>query len=107
MEGLNSLFSTVLRKACGYQTGKYRTEMFYFVVGKLTLPCNQHPKINAEPKHLYQKIAKNDPNLSVGRVQMPQIDPLGLEKAFRQDAAPTTSLTSKSRLNLNHKIKLR
>jgi transposase len=39
MEGLNSLFSAVKRKACGYRTVEYMTSMLYFVAGKLTLPC--------------------------------------------------------------------
>ena len=39
MEGLNSLFSAVKRKARGYRTVEYMTTMLYFVAGKLTLPC--------------------------------------------------------------------
>jgi hypothetical protein len=39
MEGLNSLFSAVKRKACGYRTVEYMTAMLYFVAGKLTRPC--------------------------------------------------------------------
>jgi len=39
MEGLNSLFSAVNRKARGYRTVEYMTSMLYFVAGKLTLPC--------------------------------------------------------------------
>ncbi len=39
MEGLNSLFSAVKRKARGYRTVEYMTSMLYFVAGKLTLPC--------------------------------------------------------------------
>ena len=39
MEGLNSLFSAVKRKARGYRTAEYMTAMLYFVAGKLTLPC--------------------------------------------------------------------
>ena len=39
MEGLNSLFSAVKRKARGYRTVEYMTAMLYFVAGKLTLPC--------------------------------------------------------------------
>ena len=40
MEGLNSLFSAVKRKARGYRTVEYMTSMLYFVAGKLTLPCH-------------------------------------------------------------------
>ena len=40
MEGLNSLFSAVKRKARGYRTVEYMTTMLYFVAGKLTLPCH-------------------------------------------------------------------
>jgi transposase len=39
MEGLNSLFLAVKRKARGYRTLKYMTAMLYFVAGKLNLPC--------------------------------------------------------------------
>ncbi len=39
MEGLNSLFSAVKRKARGYRTVEYMTSMLYFVAGKLTMPC--------------------------------------------------------------------
>ncbi len=39
MEGLNSLFSAVKRKARGYRTVEYMTTMLYFIAGKLTLPC--------------------------------------------------------------------
>ena len=39
MEGLNSLFSAVKRKARGYRMVEYMTTMLYFVAGKLTLPC--------------------------------------------------------------------
>jgi transposase len=39
MEGLNSLFSVVKRKARGYWTVEYMTATLYFVAGKLTLPC--------------------------------------------------------------------
>ena len=39
IEGFNSLFSAVKRKARGYRTVKYTTAMLYFVAGKLTLPC--------------------------------------------------------------------
>jgi transposase len=37
MEGLNSLFSAVKRKARGYRTVEHMTAMLYFVAGKLTL----------------------------------------------------------------------
>jgi hypothetical protein len=40
MEGLNSLFSAVKRKALGYLTVEYMTAMLYFVAEKLILPCN-------------------------------------------------------------------
>jgi transposase len=40
MEGLNSLFSAVKRKARGYRTVEYITAILYFVAGKLTLPCH-------------------------------------------------------------------
>jgi transposase len=39
MEGLNSLFSVVKRKARGYRAVEYMTAMLYFVAGKFTLPC--------------------------------------------------------------------
>ena len=39
MEGLNSLFSAVKRKARGYRSVEYMTTMLDFVAGKLTLPC--------------------------------------------------------------------
>jgi transposase len=39
MEGLNSLFSAVKRRARGYRTVEYMTAMIYFVAGKLSLPC--------------------------------------------------------------------
>jgi transposase len=39
MEGLNSLFSAVKRKARGYRTVEYMTSMVYFFARKLTLPC--------------------------------------------------------------------
>jgi transposase len=38
MAVLNSLFSAVKRKARGYRTVEYMTNMLYFVSGKLTLP---------------------------------------------------------------------
>ncbi len=40
MEGINSLFSAVKRKARGYRTVEYMSTMLYFVAGKLTLPCH-------------------------------------------------------------------
>ena len=39
MEGINSLFSAVKRKARGYRSVGYRTTVLYFVAGKLTVPC--------------------------------------------------------------------
>ena len=39
MEGPNSLFLAVKRKARGYRTVEHMTAMLYFVAGKLTLPC--------------------------------------------------------------------
>jgi transposase len=39
MEGLNSLFSAVKRKARGYRSVEYMTTMLYFVAGKLAIPC--------------------------------------------------------------------
>jgi transposase len=39
MEGLNSLFSAVKRRARGYRSVEYMTTMLYFVAGKLSLPC--------------------------------------------------------------------
>ena len=39
MEGLNSLFSAVKRKARGYRTVEYMTSELYFVAGKLALSC--------------------------------------------------------------------
>lgn len=38
LEGLNSVFSAVKRKARGYRTTKYMIAMLYFVAGKLALP---------------------------------------------------------------------
>lgn len=40
MEGLNSLFSAVKRKARGYRSVEYMITMLYFVAGKLSLPCH-------------------------------------------------------------------
>ena len=40
MEGLNSLFSAVKRKARGHRTVEYMNALLYFVAGKLTLPCH-------------------------------------------------------------------
>ena len=41
MEGLNSVFSAVKRKARGYRNPDYLITMLYFVAGKLSLPS--HP----------------------------------------------------------------
>ena len=38
MEGLNSVFSAVKRKARGYRSTEYLVTMLYFVAGKLSLP---------------------------------------------------------------------
>jgi transposase len=38
LEGLNSLFSAVKRKARGYRSIEYMTTMLYFVAGKLEIP---------------------------------------------------------------------
>ncbi len=38
LEGLNSLFSAVKRKARGYRPSAYHTAMLYFVAGKLQVP---------------------------------------------------------------------
>lgn len=38
MEGLNSLFSAVKRRARGYRSSEYQTAMLYFVAGKLEIP---------------------------------------------------------------------
>lgn len=40
MEGLNSLFSAVKRKARGYRSVEHMITMLYFVAGKLRLPCH-------------------------------------------------------------------
>jgi transposase len=40
MEGFNSLFSVVKRKARGYRLVEYMTVKIYFTAGKLTLPCS-------------------------------------------------------------------
>jgi hypothetical protein len=39
MEGLNSCFSTVKRKARGYRTIESLTAILYFIAGKLIIPC--------------------------------------------------------------------
>jgi hypothetical protein len=46
LEGLNSVFSAVKRKARGYRSGGRRTTLIYFVTGKLKLPslCPGHAK---------------------------------------------------------------
>ena len=38
LEGLNSVFSAVKRKARGYRSREYMTAMLYFVAGKLNIP---------------------------------------------------------------------
>jgi len=38
MEGLNSLFSAVKRRARGYRSSEYQTAMLYFIAGKLEIP---------------------------------------------------------------------
>ena len=38
MEGINSVFSAVRRKARGYRSTKYMITMLYFVAGKLSSP---------------------------------------------------------------------
>jgi transposase len=38
LEGLNSVFSAVKRKARGYRSQEYMTAMLYFVAGKLNIP---------------------------------------------------------------------
>ena len=40
IEGLNSLFSAVKRKAPGYRTVVYMTTMLYLIAGKLTRPSH-------------------------------------------------------------------
>ena len=40
MKGLNSLLSAVRRKARGYRTVEYMTDIVYFDAGNLTLTCN-------------------------------------------------------------------
>lgn len=39
MEGLNSVFSAVKRRARGYRTSRYQIAMLYFVAGKLRIPA--------------------------------------------------------------------
>jgi transposase len=39
MEGLNSVFSAVKRKARGFHSSVYMTTMLYFVAGKLRIPA--------------------------------------------------------------------
>lgn len=46
MEGLNSVFSAVKRKARGYRTERYLINMLYFVAGKLPIPMANY---NAQP----------------------------------------------------------
>ena len=38
LEGLNSVFSAVKRKARGYRNREYMIAMLYFVAGKLNIP---------------------------------------------------------------------
>jgi len=38
LEGLNSVFSAVKRKACGYRSSEHVIAMLYFVAGKLNIP---------------------------------------------------------------------
>ena len=38
LEGLNSVFSAVKRKARGYRSREYMIAMLYFVAGKLNIP---------------------------------------------------------------------
>lgn len=40
MEGLNSLFSAVKRRARGYRSVEHMITMLYFVAGKLRIPCH-------------------------------------------------------------------
>lgn len=40
MEGLNSLFSAVKRRARGYRSIEHMVAMVYFVAGKLRIPCH-------------------------------------------------------------------
>lgn len=40
MEGLNSVFSAVKRKARGYRSPVYMLTMLYFVAGELPLPTH-------------------------------------------------------------------
>jgi transposase len=40
MEGLNSVFSAVKRKARGYRSSVYMITMLYFVAGKLRIPTH-------------------------------------------------------------------
>ena len=51
MEGLNSLFSTVKRKARGYRTVEYMTAMLYLVARHPTLPCYRPTESSEEPKN--------------------------------------------------------
>lgn len=46
LEGLNSVFSAVKRKARGYRSSEYMIAMLYFVAGKLRLPslCSSNAK---------------------------------------------------------------
>jgi transposase len=51
MEGLNSLFSAVKRKARGYRTVECMTAMLYFVAQKIILPCYGPTKSIEEAKN--------------------------------------------------------
>jgi len=52
IEGLNSLFSAVKRKARGYQSVEYMTTMLYFVAGKFILPCYWPTKSSEGPLNM-------------------------------------------------------
>ena len=49
LEGLNSVFSAVKRKARGYRTEFYLINMLYFVASKLPIPMSTY---NAQPLQL-------------------------------------------------------
>ncbi len=50
MEGINSLFSAVKRKARGCRTVEYMTTMLYIVAGIRTLTCSCPTESSEEPK---------------------------------------------------------
>ncbi len=50
MEGLNSLFSALKRKARGYRAVSYLISMLYFVAGKRTLPSYRPTESSEEPR---------------------------------------------------------